>query len=381
MGMFSSLAGTPSLLGLDIGSQSIKLVQLEQTREGLVVRRAGSCPTPREALRNGAVVDTVAVAEAISSLLEALNVDAVTAVTSVSGPSVVVRQVQLPAMSEKVLWRSIQWEARNYVSFPVEDSIVEFQIISNGHAKDPGKMDVMIVACPREMVDSRVEALELAGLDPTAVEIEPFATMRSLVEWSGDAELGHQTVALVGIGAAYADISIIKDRSFVLSRVIPIAGNSFTEAIASALSLTPEEANTLKENGLQLVTSEEERATLDPMAQQASRAVEPLLEELTREITRSLAYYDYQQQQPEAREEPGSVHRIILSGGSSKLTHLDRYFNAQINVPVITPDVFSQGKVLAPASSKSYLEEHCRELVVSTGLALRELLLAKPTRH
>ena len=381
MGMFSTLTGGPSLLGLDIGSQSIKLVQFEQTREGLAVRRAGSTPTPKDALRNGAVADTVAVAEAISSLLEALNVDVDTAVTAVSGPTVVVRQVQLPVMSEKVLRKSIQWEARNYISFPVEDSIVEFQIVSNGHSSDPGKMDVMIVACPRDMVDSRVEALELAGLEPTAVEIEPFATVRSLVEWSGDAELANQTVALVGIGAAYADINIVKDRSFVLSRVIPIAGNSFTEAIATTLSLTPEEANTLKETGLQLVTSEEERATLDPMAQQASRAVEPLLEELTREVTRSLAYYDYQQQQPEAREEQGSVHRIILSGGSAKLANLDGYLRSQVNVPVTAPDVFSQGKVLAPASSKNYLQEHACELVVSSGLALREFMLTKATRH
>jgi type IV pilus assembly protein PilM len=362
-------------IGLDIGSRYIKAVELQPDKEGAALRKAGSKPTPADALRSGVIADALSVAEAVSSLLETLAIDCTSAVAAVSGPTVVVRQVQLPAMPEKRLRKSIQWEARNYISFPVEDSVIEFQIVNETAAEDVGKMDVILCACPREMVDTRVEALELAGLEPVAVEIEPFATIRSLVEWGGGPELDQETLALVGMGAAYTDINIVKNRSFVLSRVIPIAGNAFTEAVSTALSVDPEEATRIKETGMQLVTSEEERSLQDPMAQQASRAVEPLLEELTREVSRSLAYYDYQQQAPDVDsadiDGPG-VNRIMLTGGSARMAGVDRYLKAHVNVPVEIPNIFATGRISAPASTSDYLTQHACELVVGTGLALRE---------
>jgi type IV pilus assembly protein PilM len=378
MGLLSRWSRSSDAIGLDIGSHNIKAVELEPTRDGIGLRRAGSRPTPPDTLRGGVVADPLSVAESVSALLEALSIDTTAAVAAVSGPTVVVRQVQLPTMPEKRLRKSIQWEARNYISFPVEDSVIEFQIVDEAASDDLGKMDVILCACPRDIVDSRVETLELAGLDPVAVEIEPFATIRSLIELAGGPEFDQQTLALVGMGAAYTDISIVKDRHFVLSRVIPIAGNAFTEAVSTALSIDSQEATRVKETAMELVTSEEERAAQDPTAQQASRAVEPLLEELTREISRSLAYYDYQQQAPETDsadvDSPG-VNQIILSGGSARMAGIDRYLNAHVNVPVEIPNIFADGRLSAPDSTTEYLSQHSCELVVGAGLALRQHVL------
>ncbi|KPJ64799.1 hypothetical protein AMK68_00490 [candidate division KD3-62 bacterium DG_56] len=379
MGLLSKWNRSSEAIGIDIGSHNIKAVELQPAGDSVSLHKAGARPTPRDTVRGGVIADPLSVAETISSLLETLSVDNTSVVAAVSGPTVVVRQVQLPAMPEKRLRKSIQWEARNYISFPVEDSVIEFQLIDEETSDDMGKMDVILCACPREIVDSRVETLELAGLEPVAIEIEPFATIRSLVEWGGGSGLGHQTLALVGIGAAYTDINIVKNGHFVLSRVIHIAGNAFTEAVSSALSIDVEEATRIKETGMQLVTSEEERATQDPMAQQASRALEPLLEELTREVTRSLAYYDYQQQAPEAEvaevESPG-VNQIMLSGGSVRMAGIDDYLKTHVNVPVEIPNIFVSGRLSAPASTNEYLSEHACELVIGTGLALREYSLA-----
>jgi type IV pilus assembly protein PilM len=379
MGLLSRWNRSSDAIGLDIGSHNVKAVELEATRNGIGLRRAGSRPTPPDTLRGGVIADPLAIAETVSALLEVLTIDTTSAIAAVSGPTVVVRQVQLPTMPEKRLRKSIQWEARNYISFPVEDSVIEFQIVDEAASDDLGKMDVILCACPRDIVDSRVEALELAGLDPVAIEIEPFATIRSLIECGGGPEFDQQTVALVGIGAAYTDINIVKDRQFVLSRVIPIAGNAFTEAVSTALSVEPQEATRVKETAMELVTSEEERAAQDPTAQQASRAVEPLLEELTRELSRSLAYYDYQQQVPDSDsadpESPG-VHRIMLSGGSARMAGIDHYLKAHVNVPVDIPNIFTGGHLSAPTSTVEYLSQHACELVVGTGLALRPHLLA-----
>lgn len=376
------LARTSAAIGLDLGSNSIKLVQLQEGKDGIYLHKAGSAPTPSGTIKGGVVVEPLAVAQAIRALLEALKIGAGTVVAGIAGPTVVVREVPLPVMSERQLRRSIQWEARNYISFPVEDSVVEFRILDRpaGEAAPSGQMKVMLVAAPRDMVDSQVETLELAGLEPVALEIQPFAAMRGLLATNGRPRSEEETIALVGIGASYTEITIMKKSQFVLSRVIPIAGNAFTEAIRNALDVDAEEAARVKESTTEVVLTEEERAALDPAAQQASRAIEPLLDELVREVRRSLAYHDFQQQSPDAGAGELGVNQLLLSGGSAKLPRISEYFQSQLGVPVSVLNVFGPGRLQARGVNREYLQAHAPTLLVAAGLALRELLLSRQKR-
>ena len=380
MGLLPRLAASNTSIGLDIGSSSIKLVQLQETKSGIALYKAGSAPTPRDAVKAGVVVDPLAVAKAVQSLLDALQVDGGAVTAGVAGPTVVVREVPLTAMSDRQLRKSIQWEARNYISFPVEDSVVEFQVLDRPAPGEGTQMRVMLVAAPRDMVDSQVEAIEVAGLDPVAVEIQPFAMMRGILAANGSHTVQGETTAVLGIGAAYTDITIMKDGMFVLTRMIPIAGDAFTEAIKNALDIETEEANRLKETAMQVVSSEEERATLDPAAQQASRAIEPLLDELIREVRRSLAYHDYQQQAPDAGAGDLGVNRILLSGGSAKLPRVNEYFMSQLGVPVEVVSIFGEGHLRAQGVNQEYLQSHAPTLLLGAGLALRELRGSKQRR-
>jgi len=377
MGFLPKLTPTNVSMGLDIGSSAIKLVQLQETKHGVSLHKAGSAPTPPESVKGGVIVDPLAVAKAVGSLLDALQVEGTAVSAGIAGPTVVVREVPLPPMSDRQLRKSIQWEARNYISFPVEDSVVEFQILERPTSASAGQMRVMLVAAPRDMVDSQVEAIELAGLDPVAVEIQPFASLRGILAANGQSQGEGDTTAVLGIGAAYTDITIMKDGRFVLTRTIPIAGDAFTEAMKNALDVDVGEANQLKETAMQVVASEEERATLDPAAQQASRAIEPLLDELIREVRRSLAYHDYQQQSPDAGAGELGVNRILLSGGSAKLPRIQEYFQAQLGVPVDVVRVFGGGRLAARGVNQEYLRAHAPALLVGTGLALRGLLRSK----
>ena len=362
-------------VGLDIGSNAIKLVQLQQAREGISLHKAGSAPTPAGAVKGGVVIDAAAVGQAIRSLFEALQIDSRQVTVGIAGPTVVAREVPLPAMSDRQLRKSIQWEARNYISFPVEDSIVECEVLDRGAVNSAGQMRVMLVAAPRDMVGSQVEAVELAGLEPMAVDIQPFAAIRGLLATELRDQAEDETTALLGIGASYTEITIIKQGQFVLTRTIPIAGNAFTEAIRNALDIEEHEAVQIKENAMQLVLSEEERATLDPSSQQASRAIEPLLDELIREVRRSLAYHDYQQQSPDAGSGELGVNQILLNGGGAKLLRIDDYFQAQLGVPVRVARVFARNG--QAGSNRAYLDTHAPTLLVGTGLALREPMLTK----
>ncbi len=370
-------------IGLDIGSNAIKLVQLRQTKSGIALYKAGSAPTPPGSIKGGVVVDPLAVAKAIGSLVGALQVEGTAVAAGVAGPTVVAREVPLPVMSDRQLRKSIQWEARNYISFPVEDSVVEFQVLERGDSGASGQMRVMLVAAPRDMVDSQVETIELAGLEPVAVEIQPFAAMRGILAVDGQSEEDQMT-AVLEIGAAYTDITIMKNGEFVLTRVIPIAGDAFAEAIKNALDIDMQEANSLKEDAMQMVLSEEERATLDPAAQQASRAIEPLLDELIREVRRSLAYHDYQSALGgSAAETTGGlgVSEILLSGGSAKLPRIADYFQAQLGVPVAVANIFGPKGLQAQGVDPAYLRAHAPVLLVGAGLALRELQSARVRRR
>lgn len=372
MGFLNKLSSGSTSIGLDIGSSSIKLVQLQNTKNGAALYKAGSAPTPPESVKGGVIVDPLALAKAVQSLLDALQVDPGPVTAGVAGPTVVVREVPLPVMSDRQLRKSIQWEARNYISFPVEDSVVEFQVLDRPAPGEGSQMRVMLVAAPRDMVDSQVEAIELAGLEPVAVEIQPFAAIRGITAGNGQ-PANEETTAVLGIGAAYTDITIMTDGQFVLTRMIPIAGDAFTEAIKNALDIDMEEANQLKETAMQVVASEEERATLDPAAQQASRAIEPLLDELIREVRRSLAYHDYQQQAPDAGAGELGVNRILVSGGSAKLPRVSEYFQAQLGVPVELVSIFGNGHLRAAGVNQEYLRSHAPTLLVGAGLALREM--------
>ncbi|HEY3379402.1 MAG TPA: type IV pilus assembly protein PilM [Armatimonadota bacterium] len=378
MAILGKFSGASNTVGIDIGSHSIKVVQVVSTRNGYALMRAGSTLTPVEAVKQGVVEDRFAVAESVRRLLQDLGITSPMAIAALSGPSVVVRQVQLPAMPEHQLRKSIYWEARNYISFPVEDSLLEFQIL-NTHTQDGiPQMDVMLVAAPRELVDSRVAALEQAGVEPIAVELEPFALIRAAIDLPMGLAGPQESLALVDIGATYTNISIIANGIFGLTRSVMTAGNSFTEAIAKVLGVEMLQAERIKEEETQVVVDEASRAQLSPVGQEASRAIESTLEELVREIRRSFAFYDYQQNPAGGGDQRtvAGISRVILSGGSAKLGGIAHYLQDQLSIPVDLVDLFGHHLVHLPDGAEE-LQAQMPLLATAFGLALREPMLAR----
>ena len=376
MGLFGKFPGTQHAVGIDIGSHTIKVVQVVSGRNGYQLTHAGSTPTPADAVKQGMVDDRTAVAEALNALLRTLGLNTPWVVAAVAGPTVVVRPVHMPVMPEHQLRKSITWEARNHISFPVEDSAVSFQILGTSTVDNTPQMDVMLVAAPRELIDGRVDTLEQAGLEPIAIELEQFALIRAAIEMPSASQATRETVALVDIGATFTHITIISHGTFVLSRSVTIAGNSFTEAIASVLGTDFNQAETIKETETQVVTNEATRAQLTPVGQQASRALEPQLDELVREIRRSFAFYDYQQGPGGGTQGVDGVSRILLTGGSANLAGLTECLRDQLSLPVETVNLFSAGNVLLPTGADE-LQSQANCLTTAVGLALREPMLER----
>jgi len=275
--------------------------------------------------------------------------------------------VQFPKMPEQSLRKSIKYEASKYISSSMEDSIVEFEIL--GDAEDPGQMNVMLVAAPRDMVESRVSVLISSGLEPLVVDIEAFALIRALVEFSASDEYLHRTVALIDTGASHTDVNIVSRGEFALTRNIPIAGDSFTNAIKSLTGSSFEEAEALK-----LQMTAEQPIDLLGTAEQDNRnwrVVQPLLDELIREIRRSIHYY--QSQFPEGSTD-AFVSKIVLTGGSARMRGIDTYISAKLGIPTEMADVFQQTAIHTGQVPADYLRERGPVWAVVAGLALKELV-------
>ena len=278
---------------------------------------------------------------------------------------------------------SIRFEAAKHISSSVEDSMIEFEITGPVPGEDD-KMNVMLVAAPNDMVESRLSALIQAGLEPVAVDIEAFALQRALVDLSPTRPGEGATLALLDIGATTTDVNIIANGLFALTRNVPIAGDSFTQALKS---IAPGAGWTELE---QMKTEVDMAALLqgdgsDSEAAALARTLQPAIDELLREVRRSTNYYQSQLADPAnsilpagtTSQTSGPVSKIVITGGSAKMRGLEAYMSARLGVPVEVWNPFQNPELESGLLLQSFTDENHPLLVTGIGLALKEL--ARPS--
>lgn len=381
----SQAFGKEKIVGVDIGSRRIKVVQAEAGRSpgSWQITKAAVGETPADAVRDGIVVDQAGVAAALRALLLSAGIEANAAVAAISGSSVIVRHIKLPRMAQSILQKSVRFEAAKHISSSIEESMVEFEIAGPVPGEEE-KMSVMLVAAPNEMVESRLAALTLAGLEPVAVDVEAFALQRALVDLSPTKPGEGITLALLDIGATTTDVNIITNGMFALTRNIPIAGDSFTQALKSVRP----EADWAT---LEALKTEVDMASLlqpdaDPGTAALARAMQPALDELLREVRRSTNYYQ-SQLADEANsilppginaQAAGAVSTLVITGGSAKIKGLETYMAARLGIPVETWNPFENPAFDASRFAPSFVEDNHALLVTGIGLALKELVPVRP---
>ncbi|HEY3328837.1 MAG TPA: type IV pilus assembly protein PilM [Capsulimonadaceae bacterium] len=382
--ILSQLFGTETVIGVDIGSRLTKIVLAESLGSGRWnITRAASCSTPPDAVKDGIIVERYAAAQALKNLLAVTGLSHATgAVAAVSGPGVMVRHVQLPRMSEATLRKSVRYEAAKYISTSVEDSCVEFEIIGPTVGSED-KMDVMLVAAPQEMIDSRVETLEMADLDPISMDFEAFAVQRALIDASPTRPGEGATLAVLSIGASTSELNIVANGYHALSRSIGIAGDHFSNALKTENKCTWDEAELLKRTvDMSALLNPE----ADPEATKVARAVQPVLDEIMREVRRSTNYFRSQvnegsiglPSQVLAESEPGrgaglaNVSRLIIAGGSALLMGLERYMSARLGMPVEIWNAFDNPRFDTITLPPDLVEKEHQIYAQCLGLALKE---------
>lgn len=352
MGLFAK----KSFVGIDLGHHQIKAVQIDRTHAGWKISRSGSIATPLESIKDGVVVDIKAVAAAVKQLLKNAHIGATQAHIAAAGGSVFVRPVVFPKMNDATLRKTIKIEAGRYVPGSVEDSLIEFEIIDKA---GDGHMNVLVVAAPRDVIETRVAACECAGLEVESVDVESFALHRALVE--AEPYVTYEgTIAMVDIGATTTCVSIIDHGIFAMNRAIPHGGKLLTDALVQYFKISESDAEEGKSQlDLRDLLSEAGLKENPPL-----RVIQPHVDDLIREVRRSLNYYQSQQTDD---SQPRKVEFLILTGGGAKLIGLAEYTTKKLGIKTIEKGLLDNPRFTGLPDD----ETRGLGFAVAAGLAMR----------
>lgn len=342
-------------IGLDIGSSSVKLMELDQDRRSGAYRLVsfGTAPLPPEAIVDGAVMNTNVIVDAVRGLVQRHRVKTKNVVASVSGNAVIIKRINLPRMTIDELEESIQWEAEQYIPFDINDVNIDVQVLE-GASEDPSQMEVLLVAARKELVNEYQSLIQQAGLKPVIVDVDAFA-VANCFELNYDPDPG--TVALINIGASNVNIHVLRGGVSAFTRDIGMGGRQFTEEIQRTLNISYEEAEAMKVGG-------DDRDADSVVPEQVEQVLANQSEVLATEIQRSLDFY--LSTAPE-----GAISRVFLSGGAARTPGLARAITAKTGLSTEIADPFRRIQIDERAFHPSFLSDVASQAAVVVGLALR----------
>jgi type IV pilus assembly protein PilM len=340
-------------LGLDIGSSSVKLVQLKERKGGYTLQAFGVSKLPPETIVDGALMNSGAVVQAIRDLVSEQKVKAKEAAIGVRGHSVIIKKIALPRMSQEELDESIQWEAEQYIPFDVKDVNIDTQILTpEGDAA--GQMDVLLVAAKKELIHDYIAVCSEAGLAAGVVDVDAFAVQNAF-EVNYELVPG-ETVVLINVGASVTNINILANGTTTFTRDVTMGGNAFTEEIQKQLNISWEEAETLKVGG--------QGETDAVVPQEVERVIQGVAEQLAGEIQRSLDFYA-------ATAADNRISRVYLSGGTARIPALFKVIEQRAAVPVDVLNPFKAIDIDNRRFDAAFVTGAAASAAVAVGLALR----------
>lgn len=339
------------VIGIDIGSHSVKLVQLKEQKGTYQLLNVGIVALPPEAIVDNTLMDSASIVNAIRNLTASLGIKVKDVACSISGNSVIIRKITLPTMSSEELEDQIAWEAEQYIPFDINDVNMDFQILSPDSV-DPTRMNVLLVASKKDIINDYVAVFKEAGLQLSVVDVDSF-TVQNAFEANHDMA-PDEVAALINIGASVMNINIVKSGSTLFTRDVQMGGNLYSEEIQKQMGLSSAEAESMKMLARETGNSE----LLGVLAK--------VNETITQEVRRSLDFYN-----STASEE--RISRIFLSGGCSKVCNLLEAIGEKLALPVEMINPFAKLKYNEKDFDPEYLAEIGPLMAVTVGLAIRRI--------
>ncbi len=303
-----------SILGLDIGTHNIKLVELVKDAKGVTLLAAGSMPTPPKSTSSNLEIDQQALAHQIRELLKGTGAKSRDVNISLPESQVFTRVIEMPALSTRELTSAIKWESEQYIPLPLDQVNMDFSILSEGKDSANGKMKILLVAAPKALTERYMEIMELAELSPVAAETEIIAQSRSLIRSVPTVP----NVMILAFGGQTTDIAIIRKGILMFTRSMSAGGDALTRALSESLDFTLLQAEAYKKTyGL-------EKNILEGKIVAVAK---PVMDSIVGEVRRAIGFF-------EETYKNEHVGVILLTGGNAKLPGLIPYLAENTGIEV-----------------------------------------------
>lgn len=350
--MFGSNRNRP-LLGLDVTTSSVKLIELVQSGKGYRVESFAAEPTPANAINDKAIVDAEAVGEAIRRAVKRSGTKTREAAVAISGDAAITKVIQMPKqLSDADLEGQVELQADQYIPFPMEEVSFDFETIGESE-RDPDMVDVLLVATRTENVDQRQAAVEAAGLSARVVDVEAFAVENACTLLTHQMPDGgvEKFVAIVDFGASTTTFSVLHNLKVIYTRDFAFGGQQLTEEIMRTYGLSLEDAGRAKKEGGLPSNYQPEvlDAFMDDMSQQVSRSLQFFLASGT------------------GRDQPDQV---LVCGGCANIPGVADVIGSRIGIATEVGDPLGQMKLSSRAKSHG-VQKDATALLTACGLALR----------
>lgn len=347
MGLF----GSSTQIGVSIGTSSVKIAELKKSGKSYTLTRFGVAQIPEDALLNREIVNHMGVVDAIRGLADQLKIKGKSVVTSISGAGVIVKKILLDQMPTKEISDAVLWEAEQYVPFDMNDVVHDYQIINKNGPE--GKMEIMLVACKRGLVESYEAALKDAGLGTSCIDVDFFA-LENVFEANYPMDTA---TALVDIGAGSLKLVVCHNGQPLFTRDSAIGGKTLTQEIQKHLNVTYNEAELLKIDG----------HSNGQVPQEVADLMHVMAENFAAEIKRSMDFFI-------ASNNSVHVAYILLAGGSARLPNLSKIVEDTVGIPVQLMNPFNTVTYDAKAFTPDYITAVSSVAAVPMGLAIRGFL-------
>jgi len=341
------------LVGLDITTSSVKLIELIQSGQAYRVESYAAEPTPPNAINEKAIVDAEAVGEAIRRAVKRSGTKIRDAAFAISGDAVITKVIQMPSnLADSDLEGQVELQADQYIPFPMEEVSFDFEVIGESE-RDPDMQDVLLVATRTENVDQRQVAVEAAGMDARVVDVEAFAVENACQL------LAHQMlengegkfIAIVDFGASSTTFSVLKDLKVIYTRDFAFGGQQLTEEIMRTYGLSVEDAGRAKKEGG--LPSNYQPEVLDAF-----------IDDMSQQVSRSLQFF---LASGSDREQPD---QILVCGGCANIPGVAEVIGSRVGIPTEIGDPLGQMKLSTKAKAQG-VRSDATALLTACGLALR----------
>ena len=342
------LKKSDDLIGIDIGTGSIKLVEIAWQKNQPVLKNFGIVELPDKTIEDGRIVNSEQLTQTLSQLLATTRTESKNVVVAVGGRVMFARELTFPKMTMEELGEAIKWDVGKYIPYTPGSYYFDFAIVGEGNTDT--EIKVLLVASPLENVTNIINVIKSVGLTPVAVDVEPLALYRIFTN--------AERSMVIDIGALLSQVTVFQNGSPAVIRNIPIGGQNFTQAIMDGLNMNYNEAEKIKQNQIILSQADIGAEYID-----VQRQMESLVTEFARDITRTAEYYQQQNKNV-------SIDKIFITGGGAKLSNIVESLAKKLDMPAVLYDPLTKIKI--PTSfDKTHLQKIAPQLGTAIGLALR----------